>query len=185
MAFDISKIKLIVGLGNLGAKYSNTRHNAGFIFMDALAKHIAPDQSWKLHKDLSAEILKLKQCYLAKPTTMMNASGKAVVAIMNYFKEEEIMPENILVVHDDLDVPLGNYKIQFSKGPSVHNGISSVQKHLGTPDFWRLRLGIENREVKGNKGVPGETYTLQRFTKEELVDFHQLLFDLINQNLFN
>ncbi len=94
----------------------------------------------------------------------MNESGKAVLAISRFYK---IKSEDIYIIHDDLDIPLGSYKIQHGKAPKVHNGLLSVEQSLGTNKYWNVRVGVENRQVKGNKGVPGMVYSLQDFTQEE------------------
>lgn len=181
MDFSLKHIKLIVGLGNTGKDYQLTRHNAGFICVDTLAETLEAG-SWKLEAKLFAEIakvaapadmpmMKLTQKWeglLAKPTTLMNNSGKAIDAIMRYYK---INPDEILVVHDDMDIAIGKYKLAYGKGPKVHNGIISIEKLLHTSHFWRLRMGIENREIKGNQGVPGMRYALERFTPEEQQTF--------------
>jgi PTH1 family peptidyl-tRNA hydrolase len=172
MDFQISQIKLIVGLGNVGSNYAQTRHNAGFMFVDLLSSQLDPRVNWQSNPKLSADIAKQHNFRLAKPTTMMNNSGSAVAAILKYF---ELTPSQLLVAHDDMDVPLGKTKLQFARGPVKHNGIDSIEKHLRTDQFWRLRIGIENREVKGNKGIPGMKYALERFAVQEREVLNQAL----------
>lgn len=109
----------------------------------------------------------------------MNESGKAVKSLMKFFK---ISPEDIIVIHDDLDLGLGNYKLQKGKGPKVHNGILSIENSLGTKDFWRLRLGIENRQ---NKKIPGERYVLERMPEEEIIFLLDAILEAINSIEFN
>lgn len=176
MQFDPVKIKLIVGLGNIGKKYEATRHNAGFIFVDILVDHIQQASSWSENTKLNSFIIELpnmlgRKLVIAKPTTMMNLSGKSVEAISKYFK---LPPSEILIVYDDLDIPIGKYKIQFSSGPKVHNGLTSVRQSLGTNDFWHLRLGVEGRETKGNSIIPGVEYTLHRFGNSEMDIFQEM-----------
>lgn len=137
-------MKAVVGLGNVGQKYVKTRHNAGFMFVDALSSDVG------------------KGVVLLKPDTMMNSSGKAVSKLVNFYKIEL---NNLYVAHDDLDLKLGEYKIQMGIGPKVHNGVNSVEQSLGTDKFWRVRIGIDNRD-SGNR-MTGEDYVLQNFTKEE------------------
>jgi peptidyl-tRNA hydrolase, PTH1 family len=165
--FNLQNIKLIIGLGNVGDAYEKTRHNAGFLWVDELAKN--EGVSWSEDKKLKAVIAQIgtgnEAVRLVKPTTMMNSSGTAARAIMDYFK---VWPQHILVVHDDLDIPLGEYKLQWAKGPKGHNGLISIEKHLGTDKYWHLRLGIDARAVKGNKGIPGMEYSLQRFPLAEM-----------------
>jgi PTH1 family peptidyl-tRNA hydrolase len=173
----LDSIKLIVGLGNTGSEYAKTRHNAGFMFVDEFHRRLLSDLNWKHQSDFKADIIKSAgdEFIIAKPTTMMNLSGEAVRAIMDFYK---LKPDDVLVAHDDMDIALGEYKIQFGKGPKVHNGLASIEQHLSTENFWRLRLGIENREVKGNKGIPGMTYALQRFQESELTLLHKAIDDV-------
>jgi peptidyl-tRNA hydrolase, PTH1 family len=133
-------IKLIVGLGNPGDKYEATRHNAGFWFVDA----IAAQSNCKLALDakMFGFVAKFNQDnYLLKPTTFMNGSGKAVAALANYYK---ITPAEILVAHDELDLPAGSAKLKFGGGHGGHNGLRDIHAALGTADYWRLRLGISH-----------------------------------------
>ncbi len=139
-------MKLIVGLGNPGGEYENTRHNAGFFVVDELQKQKLP-----------------KGVIVKKSDTFMNESGAFVKKLIS--KYPSIPISSIYIVHDDLDIPLGSFKIQLGKGPKDHNGIKSVENELGSKDFWRIRVGIENRDP-ANK-IPGEEYTLQDFTSEE------------------
>ena len=139
-------IKLIVGLGNPGDKYTATRHNAGFWFVDAVAAQtnskLAIDA--KMFGFMGKLRLVDKQdadVYLLKPTTFMNASGKAVAALANYYK---ILPSEILVIHDELDLPAGSAKLKFGGGHGGHNGLRDIHAALGTADYWRLRLGIDH-----------------------------------------
>lgn len=166
-------MKLIVGLGNPGKKYKNNRHNVGFMVVDGLAmqlfsyKDIQPE--WKESKKSSSLIFEpMTGCVLVKPQTFMNASGNAVKKLVDWFK---VKLEDLYIIHDDLDIPLGQYKIQKGKGPKLHYGIKSIDEALGTRDYWRVRVGIENRRVSRVAQVPrvprGEEYVLQNFTQEE------------------
>jgi PTH1 family peptidyl-tRNA hydrolase len=156
-------MKLIVGLGNPGEKYQHNRHNVGFMTVEALVRKLDVGD-WRLEKKFEAEIVKTKETIFAKPQTFMNDSGRAVRAIANFYK---IDFKDIYIIHDDLDIPLGGSKVQFGKGPRIHNGLLSIEKELGTDQFWNVRIGVENREVKGNKGIPGVEYSLQNFTQNE------------------
>ncbi|MEQ1598727.1 MAG: aminoacyl-tRNA hydrolase [Methylotenera sp.] len=136
----MSGIKLFVGLGNPGDKYEATRHNAGFWFIDALAAQV----NCKLNLDakMFGFVGKLDaDTWLLKPNTFMNNSGKAVAALANYYK---ILPAEILVVHDELDLPAGTAKLKFGGGHGGHNGLKDIHAALGTADYWRLRLGIDH-----------------------------------------
>lgn len=151
-------MKLIVGLGNPGKRYKNTRHNVGFMVVD----YISESNEWKESKN--GELLYCwinKDIELIKPQTFMNQSGKSILAAKK--KHQNLKTENIYVVHDDLDIKLGNYKIQKAKGPRDHNGLLSIYEKLGTKDFWHVRIGVENR----TKHVLGEEYVLQEFEKNE------------------
>lgn len=138
-------MKLIVGLGNPGAKYKNNRHNVGFWVVDELAKLNLPD------------------VILFKPQKFMNRSGVEVKRWLRGKWKDRILP--LYVAHDDLDIPLGKFKIS-RKGPKVHNGLKSIYEQLGTKDFWHIRIGIDNRMNTGFSGT-GEDYVLQNFRPEE------------------
>lgn len=156
-------MKLIVGLGNPGEKYQHNRHNVGFMVVEKLSKHIV-NGSWEMVKKFKAEIVQTKEVILVKPQTFMNDSGVAVSKICQFYKVEY---KDLYIVHDDLDIKIGNYKIQHGKGPQVHNGLLSIEEKLGSDLFWNVRVGVENREVRGNRGIPGVVYSLQDFDKEE------------------
>jgi len=155
-------MKCIVGLGNPGEKYLKNRHNAGFMIVDSLAKKL--ELEFKNNAKFEAEIAFKDSILLVKPQTFMNDSGKSVSAMTRFYK---IALSDLYIVHDDLDIALGKYKIQHGKGPQVHNGLRSVEELLGTDQFWNVRVGVENREVRGNKGIPGMVYSLQDFQEEE------------------
>ena len=138
-------MKLIVGLGNPGEKYKNTRHNAGFLVAEAL-------QKTKLPKDVVVK----------KSDKFMNESGDCINVLLHEYKAE---PSDLYVIHDDLDIPLGSYKIQYGRGPKDHNGILDIEEKLGTKDFWRVRIGVDNRKVDDR--IQGEEYVLQDFTDNE------------------
>jgi PTH1 family peptidyl-tRNA hydrolase len=140
-------IRLMVGLGNPGAEYEHTRHNAGFWFIDAAARQLktalAPDRSYF---GLAARVnLPGGTLWLLEPMTFMNMSGKSVAALARFFK---IAPEEILVAHDELDLMPGQMKLKLGGSHAGHNGLKDIQAQLGSPDFWRLRLGIGHPGVK-------------------------------------
>jgi peptidyl-tRNA hydrolase, PTH1 family len=134
-------IKLFVGLGNPGTEYEATRHNAGFWWVDALARELklslVADRSY--HGLVARGSVKGQTVWLLEPQTYMNLSGKSVAALARFFK---IAPQDILVVHDELDVPPGQAKLKFGGGHGGHNGLRDIHAQLGTGDYWRLRLGI-------------------------------------------
>lgn len=159
---NLSGIQLFVGLGNPGAQYVATRHNAGFWWIDMIAQ----DTSCRLQHESKffgeAGRFKLggNEAWLLKPATFMNASGRAVAALANFYK---IPPEAILVIHDELDLPAGSIKLKNGGGHGGHNGLKDIIACLGTKEFWRLRIGIDH---------PGERsavvgYVLNAPMKEE------------------
>lgn len=150
-------MKVVVGLGNPGEKYANNRHNLGFMVLDKLAG----TASWE--SKFEALVLKSGEYLLVKPQMFMNRSGEAVAKLVNFYK---VGGGDLWVVHDDLDIRLGEYKIQRGVGPKVHNGLTSVEEQLGTANFWRARVGIDNRPT-GMARTPGEDYVLADFTEEE------------------
>ncbi|MGL4667624.1 MAG: aminoacyl-tRNA hydrolase [Saezia sp.] len=142
-------IKLLVGLGNPGLEYQDTRHNAGFMWIDLLAEKLGVS----LHMEkayygfLARTQLEGQTIWLLQPQTYMNRSGQSVSALARFFK---ILPDQILVVHDELDLPPGQSKLKFGGSPAGHNGLKDIDAQLGSRDYWRLRLGI------GHPGVRSE-----------------------------
>jgi PTH1 family peptidyl-tRNA hydrolase len=194
-------MKLIIGLGNPGRKYEKTRHNAGFMVLDALASKMVNGQWSMVNKFQSLIINHQSLAILAKPQTFMNESGKAVAALATFYlprwQAGKLPATSIYVIHDDLDIALGKYKIQKGKGPREHNGIISIDKALGTRDYWHVRVGIENRksrlgsaksadnqmlensdisdlstirnaDISRDSDVSGEDYVLQNFIDKEV-----------------
>ncbi len=137
---EVEGIRLIVGLGNPGSDYTRTRHNAGFWFVDELAERNGSffRTEGKFHGDVCRCRIDGNEIWLLKPNTYMNRSGDAVVALASYYK---ILPEEILVVHDELDLMPGCMKIKKGGGNAGHNGLKDISAKLSTPNFWRLRLG--------------------------------------------
>jgi|SRR3989344_1407869 len=158
-------MKLIVGLGNPDEKHKLNRHNVGFMMIDELSKQFKDFLIKKSHSILSIILeyeIKGERVQLIKPLTYMNNSGESVSTLSRFYKVD---PSNMCIIHDDLDLKIGEYKLQFGKGPKVHNGVESVEQHLKTKDFWRLRIGVDNRNLENR--VSGETYVLQDFTEGE------------------
>jgi PTH1 family peptidyl-tRNA hydrolase len=145
-----SPVQLIVGLGNPGPKYEQTRHNVGFVFVDALARSkgatFRPES--KFHGDVCKLSLGGSDIWLLKPGTFMNLSGKAVAALARFYK---LAPESLLVVHDELDIAPGQLRLKQGGGHGGHNGLRDIIAQLGSRDFYRLRIGIghpgSSREV--------------------------------------
>ena len=136
-------IKMMVGLGNIGSEYEHTRHNVGFWFMDALAAqwHVSLRPEKKFFGDVARVSRSEGEIWLLKPSTYMNLSGKAVAALAQFYK---IAPEQILVIHDELDIPCGQIRFKQGGGNGGHNGLKDIQAQCGTPNFYRLRLGIDH-----------------------------------------
>ena len=142
-------MKLIVGLGNPGKKYENTRHNAGFWWLEAVARATRAD--FRRESRYFGEVARVPgaDLWLLKPDTYMNESGRAVAALAMFYR---IQPADILVAHDELDLPPGGIKLKFGGGLSGHNGLRDVAPALGTQDFWRLRIGIGHpRDLASNQ----------------------------------
>ncbi len=155
-------IRLLVGLGNPGPEYENTRHNAGFWFIDAVARELkatlSPERNYF---GLVARVnLREGPVWLLEPMTFMNLSGKSVGALARFFK---IVPGEILVAHDELDLLPGHVKMKLGGSHAGHNGLKDIQTALGSADFWRLRLGI------GHPGVKAEVvnYVLRKPIAEQ------------------
>ncbi|MEK9155986.1 MAG: aminoacyl-tRNA hydrolase [Patescibacteria group bacterium] len=172
-------MKIIVGLGNSGEQYDGTRHNAGFYFVTKLAKHpeLAPATGpclFELKKDFRAEIIKTsadgEDVLLVKPQTFMNLSGEAVRKIINFYK---IAPADIIVVSDDVDLPLGYARVRHGGGSGGHKGLQNIIDLLGTDEFTRIRLGIS--ELRGNVAkdqspdtqIDTASFVLQPFSDRE------------------
>ncbi len=154
-------MKLIVGLGNIGKEYENTRHNIGFMVADELAKRWGIT-NWKNERNaMCAEYRTPEKVFLIKPTTYMNLSGEAAGAFANFYN---IAPEDIAVIQDDLDLPCGQLRVRRKGSAGGHNGIKSIQQHLGTGDFPRFKIGI-GHPARNASAVIG--HVLHRFGKDE------------------
>jgi peptidyl-tRNA hydrolase, PTH1 family len=151
---------LIAGLGNIGDEYANTRHNIGFIVLDALAKEMGTSFSSGRNASVAEARFKGKTLVLIKPSTYMNLSGKAVKYWLN---KEKLLPENLLVVHDDKDLPLGAIRVRKNGSGGSHNGMNHIIYELITEAFPRLRFGIGNEFARGYQ----VDYVLGKWTSEE------------------
>ena len=153
MAGAKATFRLVVGLGNVGARYAGTRHNAGFWYADGLAERL--HATFRADRKASGELARVQagtnDVRLLKPTTLMNASGRAVAAVAGFHK---LAAESILVAHDDLDLPPGTVRVKHGGGHGGHNGLRDIATKLGTRDFWRLRIGV---------GHPGQ--------REDVIDY--------------
>ncbi|MGG3737698.1 aminoacyl-tRNA hydrolase [Aeribacillus pallidus] len=154
-------MKLIVGLGNPGTKYERTRHNIGFEVIDELAKRFSSPLTESKFKGLYTIIrYSSEKVILLKPMTYMNLSGESIRAVVDYY---DIDPEHILVIYDDLDLPVGKIRLRQKGSAGGHNGIKSTIAHLGTQNFNRIRIGID----RPTNGMSVPDYVLGKFTKEE------------------
>ncbi len=163
------KTIIIVGLGNPSPKYAKARHNTGFMFADFFREKFRDDfgfSEWKENKKLQSEIssgrLKEKKIIILKPRTFMNLSGEAVQAAKKYFK---VRLEDIIVVQDEVDLPLGSWKFSANRSSAGHNGVQNIIDRLGSKNFTRLRIGIDSQ---GNKNIPTEKYVLEKFNSAEI-----------------
>ena len=174
MKNELEVNKLYICLGNIGKEYEKTRHNAGFIFGERFSDYITSKGFQSNTKD--EPLYKLiafpsERIYFLFPKTLMNLSGKAVSKYLSFTNKVF----DVTVVHDDLDLLLGDYKILIGKGPKTHNGLTSVEDALNTKDFERIRIGIENRN---GLEISGLDYVLYKFDKEETEKL-----DIVIQNI--
>lgn len=169
---------LLLGLGNPGEQYAQTRHNAGWLALDWLIEKWADPSipvQWKHEKKIQAEVARFQfarhEIFAIKPQTFMNRSGETARSAAEWYLNLDLETESrvdvpeLILLHDDLDIETGRYKLQKASGPKVHNGVNSVRDHLKSSSFWYARLGVDSRA--GDRKIPGEAYVLQRFTSEE------------------
>ncbi len=153
-------MKLIVGLGNPGKEYENTRHNTGYIFIDSFAKKLNISFDKQKFNGLYAETtINGEKILLVKPLSFMNLSGEVVGKFVNFYK---IDINDILVISDDLDMEVGRIRLRYKGSSGGHNGLKNIALHLNTEDFKRLKIGISN-----NKLMDTKDYVLGKFSKEE------------------
>ncbi len=159
-------MRIIIGLGNPGQQYRNTRHNAGFLALDYLADALGT--TFRLEKKFQAEIAETvvenTKVLLVKPLTFMNLSGEAVGVILRYYK---LTPGNLVVLHDDLDIQPGTYKITNSSRAAGNNGVQSIIDTLGTQDFTRVRIGIGRPTETLGVCMPSHDYVVSPLSAEE------------------
>ena len=168
-------VTLIVGLGNPGAEYANTRHNVGFMFIDYLAKYLNVTTSTnKFHSELTSISINNKKLIIAKPQTFMNNSGVAVSEIARFYK---IAERNIIVVYDDMDLKFGQIKMKDSGGSAGHNGVKSIDSHI-SQGYVKFKIGIDRSPIKGDEA----NYVLGKINTEQkkILEF---IFEKICKNL--
>jgi len=194
----IKQRKVIVGLGNPGEEYENTRHNTGFMYIDFLLEKDLKGDGFQAKKLKHSVVYSIREdLLLVKPQTFMNKSGIAVREVVKWLDVD--IEKELILVHDDLDIPFGKYKFQFAKSPKDHKGVKSVEDHLGTTRFYRLRIGVDNRQgkiintstrsvrlISPSKTVrSGEKYVLERFKKEELIEIKGVFGEISIESLLS
>lgn len=169
MSTEAARRRLVVGLGNPGPEYAGNRHNAGFMVLDELAARVGG--RFKAHRS-HAEVLEGRLAgqpvVLAKPRSYMNLSGGPVKALADFYK---VPPADIVVVHDELDIPFGALRLKFGGGDNGHNGLRSITKSLGTKDYFRLRFGVGRPPGRMDAAV----YVLRDFATAERKDLPLLV----------
>lgn len=171
-------MKLIVGLGNPGKEYEKTRHNIGFRVLDEIAEGFKFEK--KFNAGIKEEKINKEKIIFAKPQTFMNNSGAAVSTIAKFHK---IKPENIVAIHDDMDLVFGKIKLSFGSRSAGHNGVQSIIDSLGTNEFYRIRIGIgprpHLRQGFGGQAekIPAEKYVLQRFSAPEEKEIKKIILE--------
>jgi peptidyl-tRNA hydrolase, PTH1 family len=171
---------LIIGLGNPGDQYKNTRHNVGFGAVEYLAKEFNLAEFKKLSK-FKAEISEGKiggeKVVMAKPQTFMNASGEAVTALKNYYK---VPVENMLVIYDELDLPFGKIRVRSEGSSAGHRGIESIMEKTGTDKFWRIRIGTRNEKAEK---MPADKFVLSKFSLIERLNLKKKVWPEVKQEV--
>ncbi len=167
-------IRAIIGLGNPGPQYEATRHNVGFWLVDALARQ--QPCSWQREQKFQAEVAKPAMgpaagCWLVKPQTFMNGSGLAAAALAQFYR---LAPEELLVVHDELDIAPGEIRLKQGGGHGGHNGVRDIATSLGSPEFWRLRLGIGHPRTLGLRQEVAD-FVLHRPSVDETIEIERAL----------
>lgn len=197
-------MRIIIGLGNPSEKYKNTRHNVGFMAIDALAKQLG--LIWQFNKKFNAKIAMQTPPFnkggvggfksnntilLIKPHTYMNNSGQAVQAVLSYYKllpkklglikqKNSDLSETLIVIHDDIDIELGKYKIATDSRAAGHNGVQSIIDHLKTKKFKRIRIGVKTESLKK---IPADKFVLQNFIGKELNIVKKLIGEIVSSVL--
>ncbi|MGI5897638.1 MAG: aminoacyl-tRNA hydrolase [Candidatus Dojkabacteria bacterium] len=177
-------MKLITGLGNPDKKHENTRHNTGFMCIDVIRDQFLYQKDicvteWKKEKTFNSKLSFLKHgsrivAIFQKPLTYMNNSGEAVQKLIKKYEIEDLR-DNFILIHDDLDIELGKFKIQIGKSPKGHNGVNDVIQKLKTDEFMTVRVGIESRQ---NRKIEGEDFVLMNFSADERLVLDEVMEDI-------
>ncbi|MFA6171703.1 MAG: aminoacyl-tRNA hydrolase [Patescibacteria group bacterium] len=182
-------MRVIIGLGNPGDKYKNTRHNAGFLGVDEIAKK--HDCQWAYNKKFKSEICQLPDgTLLVKPQTFMNNSGVAVAAVLNYYHllpkrlgflsvHDAPLADVLTVIHDDLDIELGKYKISLDSRSAGHRGVQDIIDHIKTKNFKRVRIGIRSQALDK---IPADKFVLMKFSADELKIINAVIKEIVNES---
>ena len=174
-------MKFIIGLGNPGKEYENTRHNVGFLILNQILKIKNQNDNikFKIEKKLNAEIAKInideEEVILVKPQTFMNLSGESVQKVMQFYK---VKPEDVVVVCDDLNLDVGQIRIRYAGAVGGHNGIKSIISCVGQK-FWRVRVGIGSNRTD-ERNIPAESYVLQNFNTVESEKIDNIIDNVAN-----
>ncbi|MDE2311461.1 MAG: aminoacyl-tRNA hydrolase [Patescibacteria group bacterium] len=178
-------MKLVVGLGNPGEKYKNTRHNAGFLAIDYILNDGDGFMTAKPSKEFKSELWTWQQdgakTLFLKPQTYMNDSGQALKVICNFYKLD--LARDLLVIHDEVDLPFGDIRISLDSSAAGHNGVQSIINELGGKNFQRLRIGIETRASRSE--LPTDAFVLQNFTDDELKQLHDKILPQAKLEIIN
>lgn len=169
-------MRLVVGLGNPGTRYARNRHNVGFMAVDAIARrHGFPEFRNRFNGVVAEAVIAGERRLLLKPQTFMNASGDSVAAAARFFK---IAPEDIVVIHDEIDLRPGKLRVKRGGGNAGHNGLRSIDPLIG-PDYWRVRIGV------GHPGVKElvQPYVLQNFAADEVMDWVEPLIGAVAETV--
>jgi PTH1 family peptidyl-tRNA hydrolase len=175
-------MKIIAGLGNPGKQYEHTRHNAGLMAVDYLAAELKlPIFNFekKFNAEVAAVVFGKEKVIFIKPRIFMNESGLVVAPIVRFFKAK---PEDLLIIHDDKDIPLGEIRCQTGRGSAGHNGVQSVIDHLGSKNFTRVRIGIASDKLKKTDAAD---FVLSKFGKQEIKIIEKNIFPEIGEKVRN
>jgi len=177
-------MKLIVGLGNPGEKYKYTRHNAGFLALDFVLSFDGFMDA-KPSREFKSEMYSWQngenKVIFLKPQTYMNDSGQALKIICNFYKLD--LAKDLLVIHDDTDLPFGEIRTTASSSSAGHNGVQSIIDNIGTQDFRRIRIGVESRKSRAD--MPTDAFVLQNFSDDELKNLREEIFPKVKEEIKN
>lgn len=180
---SINSMKIIIGLGNPGKEYENTRHNLGFLFVDKLQKELSLSdfaENKKFDSEIAEGNYAGAKIILAKPQTFMNLSGEAVRKILDFYK---LTPDDLIVLHDDIDLPAGKFKIATDSSSAGHNGVQNIIDQLGTQNFKRVRIGIGETSADGTPScrLGVHDFVLGKITSEESEKINSIEKEILSE----